>query len=209
MIQRNILTSFVFILCCVACVCLSYYTSSTCETISNYSWTMQFGVGGVVLSLMRMVIIFIAGLAIWRLIKRKIQPLKYKRIKLLYFALLPLIIFSKQLIAVPGDLMNHSIAISACDKTTTNGIKTESSNLTLQEYDFLRTKFKLLPELPLTAEYISIAYYSDNFIGDYSLSVHFDCGIREVIGTKAQGWWAEPINGSNEKKSVTYEDERQ
>jgi hypothetical protein len=205
MIRRNILTIVVFMLSCCACILLSFFTSSSCDAILNYSWTVQFGIGGVVLSIIKMFIVWVAGITAWLLIRRKLQPHRYKRIKYFYFSLLPLVIFSKQLLAVPGDILNRPMKHSLCEKTTAYGMKTESKNVTLSEYDYLRTNFQLLPSLPLTAEKIDISYYADNFIGNYSLSIHFECGIREPIDTASRKWWVEPIEGSMDKKNVTFE----
>jgi hypothetical protein len=205
MIRRNLLTAIVFILSCSACVLLSFATSAPCKEILNYSWTVQFGVGGVVFSLIKMFILWIAGITVWLLIRRKLQPRRYMKIKFLYFACLPLVIFSRQLLAVPGDILSRPMERSICEKTTTNGLKTESKNITMSEYDYLRTKFQVFPTLPLTAEKINISYYSDNFIGDHSLSIHFECGIREPIDTASHRWWVEAIEGTTGKKAVTFE----
>jgi hypothetical protein len=187
-------------------VLLSFYTSAVCEEILNYSWTEQFGVGGIVLSLIKMFIVWVTGITVWFLIRRKLQPHRYKRIKFFYFALLPLIIFSRQMLAVPVDILNRPLERSICDKTTTNGMRTESKNITLTEYEYLRTNFQLLPALPLTSEKISISYYTDSFLGDYSLSVHFECNIREPIDTASHRWWVDPLVGSSDKKEVTFEE---
>jgi hypothetical protein len=205
MIKRNIPTTVVFILSCCACVLLSFFTSSPCKAILNYSWTIQFGIGGVVLSIIKMFIVWVAGITVWLLIRRKLQPQRYKRVKYFYFGLLPLVIFFKQLSAIPGDILNRPMEHAICDKTTTYGMKTESKNMTLSEYDYLRTNFHLLPALPLTTEKIDISYYADNFIGDYSLSVRFECSIREPIDRASHRWWVEPIEGSVDKKNVTFE----
>jgi hypothetical protein len=166
---------------------------------------VQFGVGGMVVSLIKMFIIWVAGITGWFLIRKKLQPHRYKKIKFFYFALLPLVIFYKQLLAVPGDMLNRPIEHSICNKTTSDGMTTQSKNIVLREYDYLRANFQLLPALPLTAEKINISYYTDNFLGDYKLSVHFECGIHEPIDTTKQLWSVVQIEGSTDKKEVTFE----
>jgi hypothetical protein len=205
MIKRNIPAIVIFILSCFACIFLSYSTTSVCEAILNYSWTVQFGVGAVVFSLIKMFIIWAAGITVWFLIRKKLQPHRYKKIKLFYYAILPLVIFYKQLLAVPGDVLNRPIKRSICDKTTSNGMTTESKNITLPEYDYLRTNLQLLPALPTTSEKINISYYTDNFLGDYMLSVHFECDIHEPVDTTTHLWFVDPIEGSTDKKEVTFE----
>lgn len=205
MIRRNIRVIIVFLLSCGACVLLSYFTSTSCDAILNYSWTVQFGVGGVIIAMIKMFIVWVTGVTVWLLIRRKIQPQRYYPIKLFYFALLPLFIFSKQLLEVPGDVMNKSLEHSICDKTVSNGMTTKSTNITPSEYDYLKTRFQLLPTLPLTAEKINISYYTDHFLGDYSLSVQFECAMNEVIDTASHKWWVESIEGSTNRKAVTYE----
>jgi hypothetical protein len=205
MIKRNIPAIMIFILSCLACIFLSYSTTSVCEELLNYTWTVQSGVGGVVFSLIKMFIIWVAGVTVWFLIRKKLQPHRYRKIKLFYFALLPLVIFSKQLMAIPGDMLNRPMERSICDKTTSNGMTTESKNITLQEYDYLRIHLQLLPQLPVTSEKINISYYTDNFLADYRLSVHFECGVHEAIDTTNHLWSVSPIEGTSDKKEVTFE----
>jgi hypothetical protein len=205
MIKRNVPAIMIFILSCFACIALSYFTTFVCEEMPNYSRNVQFGVGGVVFSLIKMFIIWVTGITIWFLIRKKIQPNRYKKIKFFYFALLPLFIFSKQLLAIPGDLLNRPVEHAICDKTTSNGMTTESRNITLQEYVYLKTHLQLLPSLPLTAEKINLSYYTDNFSGDYMLSVHFECDIHEPIDTTNHLWSVTPIEGSPDRKEVTFE----
>lgn len=205
MIRRNLPVIVVFILSCSACILLSFFTGSPCEAILNYSHTTQFGVGGMVFSLIRMFIIWVAGITIWFLFRRKLKPQNHKRIKFFYFTLLPLFIFYRQLEQVPGDIIHQPVERSICSKTTSNGMTTESKDITLPEYDHLKANFPLLPPLPLTAEKIKISYYTDHFLGDYNLSVQFECDVQEPIDTVSRQWFVDPIEGVKNMKKVIYE----
>jgi hypothetical protein len=205
MIRRNILTIVIFILSCSACFLLSLFAGASCEAILHYTWTVQFGIGGIVFSLIRMFIIWVAGMTVWFLIRRKIKSQNYKRIKFFYFALLPLLIFYKQLEQISGNIIDQSMERSICDKTTSNGMTTSSKKLTLPEYDHLKINLPLLPALPLTAEKINISYYTDDFLGDYTLSVQFECDIHEPIDTSLHRWWVDAVDSVADKKEVTYE----
>ena len=84
---------------------------------------------------------------------------------------------------------------------------TTSKNISLTEYGYLKNQFFLLPELPKTSHNISLNYYTDNFLGDYSLSINFTCENKEQIDTKNKHWTILNIDKLTNRKSIEYFDQ--
>jgi len=206
--KRKIKYIIVFILVCFLGAFLVYLTDNSCDAISNYNWTVQFGIGILFFALIKMIIIFIVGILLFLLFRKKIRHKKYDKIKLIYFAILPLFVFHYQFLLIPNNIINRSTVHSICEKSSTDGMTTHSKNINLSEYNFLQDKLFLLPNIPNTSDSIDLDYYHDGFLGDFSLDVTFACDIYSRIDILDKRWSVTKINKVNKKKHIYYHDNK-
>ncbi|HWY34687.1 MAG TPA: hypothetical protein VNX68_08570 [Nitrosopumilaceae archaeon] len=196
----------IFFLSCLIGGLLAYLINNSCDAIVNYTWSVQFGLGEMIHSVLKMTFIFVIGIVVFGLIRKKIPQRNYNSIKLIYFAVLPLFVFHHQFLSIPRNILNRSIKSSICEKSVDNGIRTETMNITLTEYEFLKNRLFLLPDLPNTADSINIMYYHDDFFGDFDLNVHFRCSKNEPIDTSDKRWNVITSDKLIDKKRVRYHD---
>jgi hypothetical protein len=205
MIKRNLKPALAFITVCLIGAVLIFLVDNSCFAISQYRWTVVLGIGSILSSLLRITLIFTAGIILFLIIKRKIRPEKYNRVKLLYFSIFPIFIFYNQILLIFKGIMNRPMEKSICNKSSSNVMTTQSKILNLNEYDYLKSKLFLLPDLPKTSDSINISYYHDDFLGDFSLNLNFVCENKELIDTADKRWTISKIGYKN---SIYYFDSR-
>jgi hypothetical protein len=66
---------------------------------------------------------------------------------------------------------NRNIRKSICQKSTDDGQIFKVENLKFDEYNFYSNKTSWFPKIPISGDSISIEYYRDDFLGDYSLQI--------------------------------------
>lgn len=206
MIKRNIKPALAFIATNVIGALLFYLTDFSCPAILNYDWTVQFGIGTIIWELGKMFLIFIVGIVLFLIVKKKINKNKYDKIKLIYFAIFPFLIFHNQFLRIPINLMNRKMVNSICAKSSSNGMQTESNDLYLKEYRYLQGELFLLPDIPKSSSNIDVKYYHDDFLGDFSLEVQLLCASDEVIDTTKGKWSIKKDSESKDKIQVSYYD---
>ena len=204
MLYRNIKSILVFSLVCVIGGLLSYSTNNSCSAIAQYRWTVGAGLGSLFFALLKVTLIFISGIILFLLVKKRIPHDKYARVKLIYFAILPLFVFYGQFLSIPKHFINRPVKESICNKSSTDGMKTKSNGINLFEYEYLKNKLFLLPKLPASSDSINVSYYTDDLMGDCILDIEFKCDINEQIDTTNKCWTLKDINQFANKKVVNY-----
>ncbi len=207
MLRRNVKTALLFFLVCFLGMLLEDLTDCSCDATQQYNWTVQFGIGAMIYSILEKVVFFIAGFTFFILIKKKICSEIYIKTKYIYFAALPVLVFHNQFLQIPENISNRSIELSICEKSWSNGLQTNSKTLNQKEYKYLKHQLLLLPDLPQSADSIDINYYRDNFLGEFILTIHFLCDNLEPIDTANKHWITDAANNSINKKKVGYTDD--
>jgi hypothetical protein len=187
-IKRNVKSALAFIATTFIGALLFFLTDASCSAISNYYWIVQFGIAEIILGVGRIFLIFIVGMVLFLIVKRKINKNKYDKIKLMYFAVLPFFIFYSEFLRIPMNLMNRSVVNSICAKSSFDGIQTESHDLNLKEYRYLQGELFLLPDIPKSSDKIGVRYSHDDFFGEFSLHVQLLCSKDELIDTTQSNW---------------------
>ncbi len=92
---------------------------------------------------------------------------------LLYFPLLTTVaLFSFIYSAVTVEPeWNRSLKMQICAKAQDDGMELTFDDLTKEEYDFINSKRKWLPEIPVESKTIRIHYFRDDFLGDFDLNI--------------------------------------
>jgi hypothetical protein len=209
MTMKNLLAALSFIIVCMIGAALSLIVDNSCSAIQAYSWSVQFGLGGFVLGLGAIFIRLLLGLCLFLILRywlRSRLPSIYEKIKLGYFALLPLLVFFPQFNSLQHSLFNGKIEAAICAKSSYDGMITRSNLLEIEEYRFLQHEFFLLPPLPTTADSIDVIYYHDNFLGDYRLTVSFACDFQTPIENSQQHWSIMNSDPQKDWKRIVYSD---
>ena len=82
----------------------------------------------------------------------------------------------------------------------------QSKGVDLKEYKYLQKQLFLLPDLPPTAQNITIKHSADPFLGDFILRINFICDGKEKIDLRDDHWSIENNHLSTGKKLIVYED---
>lgn len=99
-----------------------------------------------------------------------------------YCGALACAVFPLQFLRIPINLRNHSLELSICAKSTSDGMFTNSTGLTAAEYEHLRKMLPLLPDPPIRPDSINLFYYSDGFLPDFGLKVRCAVPRTSAIG---------------------------
>ena len=112
--------------------------------------------------------IWLIGLISYFLIKKK-KPISV----LLFFPLLTVISLQSFIVsAVTREPETNRVQKeNVCAKSTDDGLVLTFLNLSKEEYDFINSKTKWLPAIPIESEIINIEYYRDDFLGDFVLNI--------------------------------------
>lgn len=170
----------------VLIVTKSHYISCSGLEVFNKSssYASMFGIG-VAFG------IWIIGFILYYSIKKK------KKIYLLiYFPLLTIISLHQNISEVVHREPEKDRAIKQqiCNKSSDDGMMLIYLNLDKTEYDFINSKSKWLPEVPLGAKEININYYRDDFLGDFSLKIELRLKKGERLDVNKFPEWI--LNGS-------------
>ena len=198
--------AFAFFAVCAFGAALIFISENSCGAVDGYYWTVQFGIGVIISSLLWKLLILSLGIAVFLVLKRRISALVGGRGTIIYFAVLPLIAFHHQFWLIPQNVMDKNVVGAICAKSCAEGPFSHSVGLDLREYDHLRDQLILLPKLPSTADSICVHYYPDGFLPDYSLTVDFRCGVGEAIDTAGGRWSIRSIDRITNRMTVSYVD---
>ena len=209
MIKRNLITALVFILVCLFVTGASSLTNNSCSAVEGYYWSVNFLPWDMMGGLLQNFLIFLVGAGLFFIVKRKAKNkfgAKYNKFKYWYFAILPLLILYSTILEIPNNISNRSVINSLCNKSSTDGMTVQSKGVDLKEYKYLQKQLFLLPDLPPTAQNITIKHYADPFLGDFILRINFICEGKEKIDLRDDHWSIENNHLSTGKKLIVYED---
>ena len=195
---------FIFILTSIVIFILLSITVYSCESTNNYKWEVQFGIGKIIFQLIIKLIIFIVGIIVFLLVRKFVKFNNYRLFKKIYFIVFSLSIFYAQIYKISQSVLHLKKEYSICSKSTTEGLTTKSNSLNLSEYNYLYSKFHLLPDLPSTSDSININYYTDNFLGDYMLDIQFRCKGSAHIDTADHHWMILNVDKKNNIQYANY-----
>jgi len=181
-------------------------TDPSCDALYQYRWTVQFGLGPLVESLMKSFLIFVVGVVLFYLLRRRLSQALNGKGPIVYFMILPVFVFHVQFYGVWKNLTSASIERSICAKSTGDGMTVQSVALEHEEYRYLKRRLTLLPNLPSSADSISVEYYHDGFLGDFMLKVRFGCSEQESLSLTGQQWSIDSLQHGGGRKQVVYED---
>jgi hypothetical protein len=154
-------------------------TSEDCTALDHYSITT---IGDVkrffLMTFVYAPVIFWLGVRAYRQLRRRWAMFGTVRGTCCYFIVLGFAVFPFQFMGITTNLRNDGIERSICDKSTSNGMFTESVGLTAAEYAHLWKMLPLLPDPPIKPDSVNISYYSDGFLPDFSLSVR--CAVSRA-----------------------------
>lgn len=155
------------------------HSHSSCEAILYYKymafWDFFANLGEMLWWTFAMLLILGAGIALFFIVKRWIPKSKLLLIRTLWFVALPVVVFFKPLLNATEQENQSDVEQSLCAKTQSNGMITTSAGLTLAEYMIVYDQLPVLPDLPPSSRQIDMYYYSDGFLPDYRLRLHFFC----------------------------------
>lgn len=169
--RRSLSHAVVFSVVMAAGFCLTTMTNGECDAIRQYKWSVQFGIGDALARCAVEVILLVGGVLLFRRLRRKAIPALNGNSALVYFAVLPLVVFHAQFVGIANNISHAPIERAVCAKSDLDGLTIHSSALSRSEYDFLMKQLVVLPELPAGADSISIDYYHDGFLPDFMLTV--------------------------------------
>jgi hypothetical protein len=81
-------------------------TDSGCEALHQYRWTVQFGIGLFVESLLESFLIFIPGLALFYLFRGRLSHAFNGKGPMVYFMILPVFVFHNQFFGIWKNIKN-------------------------------------------------------------------------------------------------------
>ncbi len=168
----------------------NHFSCSALETFDNESsFTLFFD---FLKSMLIAFGIWLIGLISYFMIKKK-RPINL----LIFFPLLTIIsLHSFITVAVTRALeVNRNQKENICAKSTDDGMLLTFRNLNKNEYDFIHSKTKWLPTIPLEPNIINIEYYRDEFLGDYDLSIELILKPEERLDTIEYPKWK--FDGTN------------
>lgn len=137
--------------------------------------------------------IWLIGLISYFIIKKR-RPINL----LIFFPLLTIIsLHSFITAAVSGapEVVNRTQKENVCAKSTDDGMLLTFLNLNKDEYDFINSKTKWLPAVPVESAIINIQYYRDDFLGDYDLNIELKLKSEERLDTIEYPKWK--FDGTN------------
>lgn len=200
-VKYCITTFLVFGFVSFICILLITFSSTSCKTLYYYNYNVFFGIGKLDLLFALKCII---ALGLYLLLRLMSTIYKNKSYQLLFFAILPLIIFSTPLYMIPKKIKTRPITSSICSKSTTDGMTTKSNNLNYAEYIYIKKQLQLLPTIPDSAKYIYLKYYHDNFLSDYHLEVNCTISKDVLIDTTNSNWLILSKDTINNTKVIYY-----
>jgi hypothetical protein len=177
-------------------------TDCTCDALNYYRLSWDFL--GDIDTQFWAVVLLAAGVAIYYIITRLLKW-DSEIVKYVYWGLLPLVVFHSAISTVKHNLKVGATEQSICTKTTNakKGGGIVSTNLTLEEYQYLQPDRGELPNLPPTATNITLWFNGGDFIGDYILELTFKCGANEKIAT-SEKWTLKSVNKKSGTKTISY-----
>lgn len=196
----------IFVGVCFVGAVLEYLTDTSCPVIIAYriSPTMT-GIEEFVNNIAFAGFVLCVGIVILLTIRRFSRGL-YHRIKLIYTALLPLLVFHHLFLRIPENIYYAPLQKTICAKASKEG-NLKLQMLTIEEYDYLQKRAFALPILPKSADNINVFYFCDDFFGEYTAELRFECDFAEVIDTNKL-WHIDKIDGETKRKIVSYYDFR-
>lgn len=147
-------------------------TSSWCEALGHYRglrisdlksfffWVVLYAPA-----------ILLLGTWAYRKMRARWTFLNTTRGTVVYFVGITIVAFPLQFAGLEMDVQERRCEAAICDKSTSNGMFTESQGLSVEEYEYLRTLNPLFPLVPKGADSLRVNYYSDGFLPDFSLRV--------------------------------------
>jgi hypothetical protein len=161
-----------FVATCTLGAVLLFNTRVKCDALSHYSFITI----GDVMRRLFMLVVYVPvmlwlGIRTYRWLRERMHTLNSIRGTASYFILLAFVIFPFQFIGIGRNILDGDIRRSICAKSTSDGSFTESHGLTVDEYSHLQNRLPILPILPSEPIEVSVNYYSDGFLPDFSLTV--------------------------------------
>jgi len=90
-----------------------------------------------------------------------------------------------------------------------NGQSATSINLSFEEYEYIKN-IAFFPAIPINSKAITIFYYEDDFLGDYSIEITFQLGIHDQFKTtkrwESEEWKVIKIDSIEKTKTIRYVD---
>ncbi|MES2268363.1 MAG: hypothetical protein V4520_16490 [Bacteroidota bacterium] len=179
------------------------YADCSCAALDTYL-PADFGYAFSALAVM--ILTFVLGFIFYAFVLMKL--LTNKLFKYGYWILLPVFIFIRPLLSVQGKFAYRDIKHSICNKSTGSGLEAKSKSLSLYEYNYLRSRYTLFPNVPKTAKEIDINYYVDDFLGDFSLEISLSCNRNEKFIFN-KNWTIDTATKESMLQHVYYHDDRQ
>ena len=144
----------------------------SCSALDAFSSNSSFIIIFKAIHLLAIAIgIWIAGLIVFLFIRKKKEINIY-----LYFTLITTLSLSQLIWFAIGRIPeeNRQLKEQICEKSSDDGMQLRFRKLTKDEYDFINSETKWLPEVPNQTKQINIDYFRDDFLGDFDLKIELE-----------------------------------